>query len=156
MTDLRTAWGAEVSDALITGGYMLPRADTSSLVQAIRQLKHQTTGYAEFPVKWNFKDLGRALKRHGVLLKRDQLLKHSEHLRAEALRILRDHRPVVFGSLLMAYSNQKQVLGKTREDIIRFSFSNLLRGLDCIERDCRKGGLYRWYLTGQRRVSAWS
>jgi len=54
-------------------------------------------------------------------------------VRSALLSALRESDAVFFLSVILAYSSRKQVLGKTKDDLVRYSFSNFLMrtGLFC-------------------------
>jgi hypothetical protein len=64
---------------------------------------------------------------------KDILIGQSNALRSELLTELTAAGATIFASAIRAYSNKKQILGATREDLVGFSFGNLLMrvGLFC-------------------------
>ena len=127
LSDLKSVYGPEAHDVLIVGGYAVPEETVESLVAAVQKTKTEICGHDGAPVKWNLKDISRALQFHGLQEKQPELLASSDTIRAQLLGLLRAHGCTLFASVLQAYSNRKQVLGKTRPDLIAFSFCNLLQ-----------------------------
>lgn len=127
LSDLRSVSGAEVPDVLIVGGYAVPEEAVSALTDAVFSAKAALCGNGSIPVKWNLKDVSRALQSHGLQDKQSALLAAADPLRSSLLELLRVHGCTLFASILQGYSNRRQVLGKTRPDLIRYSFCNLLQ-----------------------------
>ena len=78
-----------------------------------------------YPVKWNLKDLDRAVAAHGLAPQKLTLLLKGEALRTELLKALTDAGAIIFASAIHAYSNRKQILGQTKADLVGYSFGNL-------------------------------
>lgn len=134
-SELNGIWGAELPDVLVVGGYAIPRDKVSPLLKKVEQVKANRGLNAHCPVKWNMRDLDRALVAHGLLGQKDILIGQSNLSRAELLNELTATGAKMFVSVIRAHSNKKQILGETHEDLVRFSFGNLLMraGLFCRE-----------------------
>ena len=134
-SELNGIWGAESPDVLVVGGYAIPRDKVSPLLKKVEQVKANRGLNAHCPVKWNMRDLDRALVAHGLLGQKDILIGQSNLSRAELLNELTATGAKMFVSVIRAHSNKKQILGETHEDLVRFSFGNLLMraGLFCRE-----------------------
>ena len=65
-SELMGIWGAEIPDVLITGGYALKREKLPQLLENVRKIKKQHGLDPECPVKWNLRDLDRALASHDL------------------------------------------------------------------------------------------
>jgi hypothetical protein len=124
--ELSGIWGAAIPDIIVITGFTLPSDDVRALVQKTRYIKKHLAGDSLAPVKWNMKDVVRACKLHGLSHLRGQLVQKSDHIRAELLKVLCKLDAKIFVSVILAYSNRKQVLGRTKQDLVGFSFGNLL------------------------------
>jgi hypothetical protein len=134
-SELSGIWGAEVPDILVIGGYAIARDKVSPLLKKVQEVKAYRGLNHHCPVKWNMRDLDRALAAHELIGQKDILISQSNVLRTDLLNELMATGATLFASAILAYSNKKQVLGKTREDLVCYSFGNLLMrvGLFCKE-----------------------
>jgi hypothetical protein len=134
-SELNGIWGAEASDVLVIGGYAIPRDKVVSLLKKVEEVKEKRGLNRHCPIKWNMRDLDRALAAHDLIGQKDILIGQSNVLRSELLTELTTGGATIFASAIRAYSNRKQILGATREDLVGFSFGNLLMrvGLFCKE-----------------------
>lgn len=132
-SELNGIWGAEAPDVLVIGGYVISRDKVSPLLKKVQEVKAKRGLNAHCPVKWNMRDLDRALAAHDLIGQKDILIGQSNVLRSDLLTELTAAGGTIFASAIRAYSNKKQILGQTREDLICFSFGNLLMrvGLFC-------------------------
>jgi hypothetical protein len=143
-SELNGIWGAEASDILVIGGYAIRRDMTVGLLDRVKafKIKHGLDGHC--PVKWNMRDLDRPLAAHGLIDQQQILIDKSDVIRTDLLDALTTAGAVIFISAIHAYSNKKQVLGKTKEELVGYSFGNLLMRVGLF---CKDGA-------GGRRVDA--
>jgi hypothetical protein len=134
-SELNGIWGAEAADVLVIGGYTIPRNKVAPLLKKVLEVKEKRGLNPHCPVKWNMRDLDRALMAHDLIAQSDILIGQSNVLRTELLNELTAAGATIFASAIRAYSNNRQILGQTREDLVSFSFGNLLMrvGLFCKE-----------------------
>jgi hypothetical protein len=132
-SELNGIWGAEASDVLVIGGYTIPSFRVWPLLKKVREIKEACGLDPHCPVKWNMKDLDRALEAHGLIDQKAALIGQSNVIRTELLNALAAAGGKMFASIIRAYSNKRQILGETKEDLVSFSFGNLLMrvGLFC-------------------------
>lgn len=135
LSELTAVWGAEVPDVFVTCAIAIPDANLSRLLEEVRQTKSQITGTPDHPVKWNMRDIRRALKIHGLTCEESRILGFSDELRGGLLRLLPRSNARLFLSCVLAYSNDKRVLRRTREDLLIFSFANLLMRAGLYKKD---------------------
>jgi hypothetical protein len=134
-SELNGIWGAEAPDVLVIGGYAIARDRVAPLLKKVQKVKENRGLNVHCPLKWNMRDLDRALMAHDLIGQKDILIGQSDILRTELLTELAAADATLFASVIRAYSNKKQILGETREDLVGFSFGNLLMrvGLFCKE-----------------------
>lgn len=134
-SELTAIWGALTPDVIIVGGLALNRGALTNLCQQSRHIKQSYGVDPDCPVKWNLRDVDRALRLHGCEGDRSTLLSQSNALRKELIQAIAGSGATLFVSAILAYSNRRQVLGRTKRDLVRFSFGNLLMrlGLYCQE-----------------------
>lgn len=135
-SELNGIWGAEAADILVIGGYAIRRDMTVGLLDRVKVFKTKHGLDSHCPVKWNMRDLDRPLAAHGLENQKQILIDKSEVIRTDLLDALTTAGAVIFISAIHAYSNKKQVLGKTKEELVGYSFGNLLMraGLFCKEK----------------------
>ena len=128
--------GAEAADVLVIGGYAIARDKVSGLLKKVQDTKSHFGLDPHCPVKWNLRDLDRALTAHGLLGQKDILIGQSNPVRKALLDALTESGATILTSVIHAYSGKKQVLGKTKDDLVSYSFGNLLMraGLFCKEK----------------------
>ncbi|MCA1536069.1 hypothetical protein I6F21_26390 [Bradyrhizobium sp. NBAIM03] len=132
-SELNGIWGAEAPDILVIGGYAIRRDMTVGLLERVKAFKAKHGLDSHCPVKWNMRDLDRPLAAHGLENQKQILIENSDAIRTDLLDALTTAGAVIFVSIIHAYSNNKQVLGKTKQDLVGYSFGNLLMrvGLFC-------------------------
>lgn len=92
--ELNGIWGAEVPDILVIGGYAIPRNNTAALLTKIKEVKANHGLDPHCPVKWNVRDLDRALNAHDLANQKQILLDRSDGLRGDLLdALLPNHLP---------------------------------------------------------------
>jgi hypothetical protein len=138
-SELNGIWGSDAPDVLVISGYAVPRDNVMRLLKKVQEVKAHRGLSAHCPVKWNIRDLDRALAAHDLSSQKDILIGQSNILRTELLNELTAAGATIFASAIRAYSNKKQVLGKTREDLIGFSFGNLLMRVGLFCKEAAKG-----------------
>jgi hypothetical protein len=120
-------------DVLVIGGYTIPSFQVGPLLKKVREIKEAHGLDPHCPVKWNMRGLDRALEAHGLIDQKVTLIGQSNVIRSDLLNALAALGGKMFASIIRAYSNKKQILGETKEDLVSFSFGNLLMrvGLFC-------------------------
>jgi hypothetical protein len=129
LTDLTGIWGAEAPDIIICGAISISSNVISQTQDQIRRIKASTFGDPEFPVKWNLKDIQRACRLHEIHYDPQVIKAHSNKVRENILSVITENGITLFYSIIIGYSNRKEVLEHTRERLTRYSFSNLLMRL---------------------------
>jgi len=128
-TELTAIWGAEAPDIVVTGGFAIDSLAMLSLVNEVRAIKTDLLGHPSVPVKWNMRDLRKALSLHGLSDLETALIERSDEIRKRLLEAVRRAGATIFISILLAYSNRRQVLGSCREDLVSYAFGNVLMRL---------------------------
>src|SRR5262249_18339134 len=139
-SELNGIWGAEAPDVLVIGGYTIPSFQVWPLLKKVREIKEAHGLDSHCPIKWNMRDLNQALEVHGLIDQKSTLICRSNVVRTELLNALAAAGGRMFASIIRAYSNRKQILGETKEDLISFSFGNLLMRVGLFCKDAATGG----------------
>jgi hypothetical protein len=134
-SELTAVFGAQAPNTFVLAGYSIANDHVPRLIKRAGEIKEAAFGDKNVPIKWNVKDLDRALKLHGLSDLSPKIKEKSNLVRGELLTALSDSGATLFLSVLLAYSNDRQVLGESKDDLVRYSFSNFLMrvGLFCKE-----------------------
>jgi hypothetical protein len=135
-SELTGAYEAEAPNTFVVAGYSIFSEHVSSLIRGAEEIKKARLGNKNVPIKWNVKDLERALALHGSSELSSTIKSKSNEIRKTLLELLYCSGATLFLSIIQAYSNKKPVLGRTKDDLVRYSFGNFLMrvGLFCKER----------------------
>ena len=76
-SELNGIWGAEAPDILVIGGYAIPRDKVAPLRKKVQKVKENLGLNPHCPVKWNMRDLDKALMAHGLIGQSDILIGQS-------------------------------------------------------------------------------
>jgi len=127
---------AKVPDVFVVAGYSVRSEQLLRLTRDAEKIKKEILGHANAPIKWNVDDLKRALKQHELSELLPTIKANRNPIRAALLKSLCDSEATVFLSAILAYSNRRQVLGESKNDLVRYSFGNFLMrvGLFCKEK----------------------
>ncbi|MHA1280439.1 MAG: DUF3800 domain-containing protein [Candidatus Helarchaeota archaeon] len=125
-SELKAIWGAQVPDILIVGGFLIPRNQILNLIHNAEEIKKSYFTDPYIPIKWNLKSLQTDIEKRGGKNLFKKVLNYSRQVRADLLNILKAENTTFFISIIHAYSNKRQVLGETKQDLIGFAFGNLL------------------------------
>jgi hypothetical protein len=156
-SELTAVFGARAPDTFVLAGYSIANDHVPRLIKRAGEIKEAVFGDKNVPIKWNVKDLDRALKLHGLSDLSPKIKEKSNLVRGELLTALSDSGATLFLSVLLAYSNDRQVLGESKDDLVRYSFGNFLMrvGLFCKEHN---GGdvqvILDWPDKDQRQIFA--
>jgi hypothetical protein len=114
-------------------GALVSDDDAAGLLSALRDVKEKFLNNPDVPVKWNLKDLDRALGLHGVAALREALLSQANEVRAGLIVAICGSGCRLFLSVFRAHSQLKGSLSEGRSAFLGYSFSNLLMraGLCC-------------------------
>jgi hypothetical protein len=65
-TELNGIWAAGAPDVFVIAGYAIPREKVSPLLKKVQSVKGRCGLNTHCPIKWNMKDLDRALMAHDL------------------------------------------------------------------------------------------
>jgi hypothetical protein len=154
-SELTAIFAAEAPDTFVIAGYAVPSTQVNSLVRRAMDIKGELMENTNVPIKWNVRDLERALKLHELSELLPKIREKSNEVRKALLESLCRSGATLFLSVILAYSNKRQVLGESKDDLVRYSFSNFLMraGLFCKENsDTDVQLIVDWPDKGQRHV----
>jgi hypothetical protein len=154
-SELTAVFGAEAPDTFLVAGYAVSSKQVGSLIQCAEGIKKELLGNTNVPIKWNVRDLERALQLHDLSELLPKIKEKSNEIRKALLESLCRSGATLFLSVILAYSNRRQVLGESKDDLVRYSFGNFLMraGLFCKESAPAEVQLIvDWPDSGRRRL----
>jgi hypothetical protein len=147
---------AEAPNTFVVAGYSISSEQLPQLITGAAAIKEKVLGRATVPVKWNVKGRGleRALALDNSADLSSKIRENSDTIRNELLQLLCSSGATFFLSAILAYSDDKQVLGKTKEDLVQYSFGNFLMrvGLFCQEQPLSEVQLILDWPEGNQRA----
>lgn len=119
---------AQIPNVIVVGGYLIERARLPALLEEVRNIKTAHVENANAPVKWNLRDVRRALGIHGLPEDvQERLLAVSDQLRSELLDALGRSGAKLFVSVFRSHARQRDSLQALRADCVTYSFGNFLQ-----------------------------
>ena len=154
-SDLRGIWDAAIPDILFFGGIAVDEKNRSDLCSIIQRIKSAYRAEADFPFKWNFRDLENYYQRYGLNELYQTLLAESQNWRAEIFRQIAEIDFTIIISILKCHGKDRGVLLDTHETVSRFVFSNALMRFGLFIKDLspdRAEIILDWPPEGQRGI----
>jgi hypothetical protein len=139
-SELVRIYSKESPDTFVVAGYSVPSQQLPSLIRGAEGIKKGFLGDFNAPIKWNVKDLKRALELQGLANLLPKILEKSDDIRNALLESLCRSGATLFVSVIQAYSANKQVLGKTKDDVIRYAFGNFASSIAFLSASKRRSG----------------
>jgi len=119
-------WGAEIEDILMFGGIALNRDSEQALSAIIENLKKPYKKEADFPIKWNMRDLEKYYKKQALADLYQVLLKESKEWRSQIFKEAAGIEFTIILALIKAHSRKRRVIKKNKERLTRYVFSDAL------------------------------
>jgi len=154
-SELRGIWDAPIPDILIFGGFAIEDSAAAELHAVIQRIKSGYRSEADFPIKWNFRDLNSYFQEHQLSDLFDILLADSLRWRTEIFQLASDVDFKIITSVIKCHSRARGVLLDTREIVTRFAFSNALMRVGLFAKDIsprRVELVLDWPSEGQRNL----
>jgi len=123
-SELNSGFGADIPDLLMFGGLAVEASVGVALRKKLEDLKKELSGGLVFPLKWNFKDLRDYFRQRDQDELYEYLLANSKEVRDQFFGVLKEHEVTLILSCLVAYSNKRDVLKRTRDPLASHVFSN--------------------------------
>lgn len=119
-------WGAEIEDILMFGGIALEQDAEQAISAIMENVKKPYKQEADFPVKWNIKDLKEYYEKKGLAELYQALLAESKEWRSQVFGEAADIEFTIIIALIKAYSQQRETIIETKKRLIRYVFSDAL------------------------------
>ena len=119
-------WGAEIEDILMFGGIALEQDAEQAISAIMENVKKPYKQEADFPVKWNIKDLKEYYEKKGLAELYQVLLAESKEWRSQVFGEASDIEFTIIIALIKAYSQQRETIIETKKRLTRYVFSDAL------------------------------
>ena len=126
-------WGAEIEDILMFGGIALEQDAEQAISAIMENVKKPYKQEADFPVKWNIKDLKEYYEKKGLAELYQALLAESKEWRSQVFGEAADIEFTIIIALIKAYSQQRETIIETKKRLTRYVF---LRRIDACRASC--------------------
>jgi len=138
-SELRGIWDAPIPDILIYGGYAVEDTAAADIHSIIKRIKSGYRPEADFPFKWNFRDLSDYYHEHQLDGLYNTLLAETQQWRTDLFRFISDVDIKLIASIIKCHSRERNILLDTRETVTRFVFSNALMRIGLLAQDTSPG-----------------
>lgn len=122
-------WGAEIEDILMFGGISLERDSEQAISAIMENVKKPYKREADFPVKWNIRDLKEYYENKGLDELYPVLLAESKEWRSYIFKEAADIEFTIIIALIKAYSQKRETIIETKKRLTRYVFSDALMRL---------------------------
>jgi hypothetical protein len=119
-------WGAEIEDILMFGGIALDKEAECAISTIMEKVKRPYKQEADFPVKWNVRDLEKYYKKMKLGDLYQALLRESKDWRSQIFREVSDLEFTIIIALIKSHSSKRRVIKRNRERLTRYVFSDAL------------------------------
>jgi len=128
-SELQGIWDAAIPDILLYGGICFENDTQKRLREIMRAVKSEYNEDADFPLKWDFRDLRDYYRNQGREQLFDRLLQLSRQWRTRIFREIASVEFTIIMSIIHGYGRERNVQRRTRERLTRYVFSNALKRL---------------------------
>ena len=119
-------WGAEIEDILIFGGIAMERDAEQAISAVMENMKKPYKQEADFPVKWNIRDLKEYYEKKGLAELYKVLLAESKEWRSQVFEAAAEIEFTIIIAIIKAYSQKRETIIETKERLTRYVFSDAL------------------------------
>lgn len=154
-SDLRGIWNAPIPDILFFGGIAVDDKGRRDLCSIIQRIKSPYRAEADFPFKWNFRDLEKYYQLYRLNELYRTLLAESKKWRTEIFRQIAEIDFTIIISILKCHGKDRGVLRDTRKTVAHFVFSNALMRFGLFIKDLSPDQaeiILDWPTEGQRGI----
>lgn len=119
-------WGAEIEDILMFGGIALDNGAKQAISAIMENVKKPYKQEADFPIKWNIRDLKEYYEKEGLAKLHQILLAESKEWRSQVFGAAAEIEFTIIIAVIKAYSQKRETIIETKERLTRYVFSNAL------------------------------
>jgi len=125
-SELNGIWDAELPDILIFGGVSIFKEQIPRLIQIINSKKQEYSKEADFPIKYNFRDLKRWYEDRQLVDLYSRLISDSKKWRKDIIKesLEIDYNIVI--ACVNFHSKKAEKIKTNKENVARYAFSNAL------------------------------
>lgn len=132
---LNGIWNATVPDILVFGGFAIREEDIPRLLAIIESNKLKYAADADFPIKYNLRDLKHWFEKDGRVELYSKLLSESKIWRQALIEqsLSIDYKIVV--SCINFYSTEAEKIKSNKDNVARYTFANALQRVALLIRE---------------------
>ena len=119
-------WGAEIEDILMFGGIALDNGAKQAISAIMENVKKPYKQEADFPIKWNIRDLKEYYEKEGLAKLHQILLAESKEWRSQVFGAAAEIEFTIIIAVIKAYGQKRETIIETKERLTRYVFSNAL------------------------------
>lgn len=119
-------WGAEIENILVFGGIALDKDTERAISSIMENVKRPYKQEADFPVKWNIKDLKEYYEKKGLADLYQVLLTESKVWRSQVFEAAAEIEFTIIIAIIKAYSQKRETILETKGRLTRYVFSDAL------------------------------
>lgn len=119
-------WGAEIEDILMFGGIALDNDAERAISTIMENVKRPYKHEADFPVKWNVRDLEKYYRKVDLGDLYKAILKESKDWRRQIFREASNLEFTIIIALIKSHSSRRSIIKRNREKLTRYVFSDAL------------------------------
>jgi hypothetical protein len=124
--ELKGIWDAPIPDILLFGGIALEREQADAIKSRLFDLKSGFRKEADFPIKWNFKDLKPWYHNRGLDALYERLLAESKEWRTWLIKSVLSIDFNIIASCVLFYSKKIEKIKENKGNVIKYTFCNAL------------------------------
>lgn len=125
-SELKGIWNAPIPDILLFGGIALGKEQGKSLRSLIIDFKREYRSEADFPIKWNLKDLRNWFINNNLEELYRKLLNESKEWRKSLIRKSLSIDYKIIAACVVCHSNKIAKIKENKPNIVKYTFSNAL------------------------------
>ena len=119
-------WGAEIEDILMFGGIALDNGAKQAISAIMENVKKPYKQEADFPIKWNIRDLKEYYEKGGLAKLHQILLAESKEWRSQVFGAAAEIEFTIIIAVIKAYSQKRETIIETKKRLTRYVFSDAL------------------------------
>jgi len=138
-SELNGIWDSKIPDILLFGGFAIQGEEINKLKKLIEAHKRMYSRKADFPLKYNLRDLKRWYEIEGQTELYAVLLNESKNWRSDLLTDSLSIKYKIIVSCINFHSNKAEKIKSNKENVVRYAFSNALMRVALLVRESTSG-----------------
>lgn len=125
-SELKGIWDAPIPDILLFGGIAIGKEQVEALKKIILDFKRRYRPEADFPIKWNFRDLEKWYRNNNLTELYSKLLSDSKSWRTDLIKAASAIDYKVIASCVNFHSNKVEKIKANKLNVVKYTFCNSL------------------------------